>query len=166
MASVFPNRTLSEASMRKIHFLIFFLLTGFYSFSQVEDSLAADKWVNFNRPRGTGDNYFHNVVDKQYITKDGDTLVGSLFLSAEYHQILKEQSFLHDKQNGLEIVYYPNGVIHTIDYYLNGRLWDVVSLADSNGRLQNPGNLHNGTGIRFFSDEFNVEPNGYMTYKN
>lgn len=86
-------------------------------------------------------------------------------LTGKFRQILKEQSFLHNKQNGLEITYYPNGTIQTIDYYLNGKLWDVISRSDSNGRLQNPGNLHNGNGVRFFFDQFGVEPNCYMTYQ-
>jgi antitoxin component YwqK of YwqJK toxin-antitoxin module len=152
--------------MVKYFFLMFFLLQCFCSFGQNKDSLAAEKWVNYKRNRSAGDDNIHNMVNKQYITREGDTLTRSFFMGGDFHQILKEQSFIHNKQNGLEIIYHPNGNIQQISYYLDGKLWDVISRADSNGKLQHPGNLHNGNGVRFFSDRFGIEPDCYMTYRN
>lgn len=141
-------------------------MRGFYLFSQVDDSSLIDNWKNFDRTRGVGDSYIHSYVNKQYLTSEGDTLVRSLSISGEFHQILKEESFVHNKLNGLEIEYYPNGNVREINYYLDGNLWEVISRADSNGKLYNPGNLHNGNGVRFFFDHYGLEPNCYETYKN
>jgi antitoxin component YwqK of YwqJK toxin-antitoxin module len=113
-----------------------------------------------------GDDYVHSLASKEYITEEGDTLVRDFSISAEFHQVLKERSFIHNKQNGLEVDYYANGTIKQINYYLNGRLWNVISRADSSGKLLNPGNLHDGNGVQFFSDPYGVEPNCYETYKN
>ena len=151
--------------MQKTIFAISLILSCCRLFSQSNDSLISDRWVNYLRPRGVGDSYSNKLIDKQCITKEGDTLVRRFFISGELAQVLKEQSLIHGKQNGLEITYYPNGGIEEISYYLNGRLWDVISRADSNGRLQNPGNLRNGSGVRFFFDHYGLEPNCYETYQ-
>jgi antitoxin component YwqK of YwqJK toxin-antitoxin module len=152
--------------MQKIILFISFIFSCLHLFCQKNDSLIANRWVNYLRSRGVGENDEHNLADKQYVTKEGDTLVRRFFVSDGLNQVLKEQSLIHNKQNGLEITYYSNGGIKEISYYLNGRLWDVISRADSNGKLQNPGDVHNGSGTRFFFDHYGLEPNCYETYKD
>jgi antitoxin component YwqK of YwqJK toxin-antitoxin module len=142
--------------MQKIILFISLIFSCLHLFCQRSDSLVANRWVNYLRPRGVGDNDTHDLVDKQCVTKEGDTLVRRFFVSGELNQVLKEQSLIHNKQNGLEITYYSNGGIKEISYYLNGRLWDVISRADSNGKLQNPGDVHNGSGTRFFFDHYGL----------
>jgi hypothetical protein len=134
-------------------------------FSQTEDSFSVGKWVNFNR-RVIGDTYGCHDVEKAYITQQGDTLVRRLTVTSGHNQVQQEQSILHGQLNGLTISYYQNGAISEIDYYLNGRLWNVISRADSNGKLYNPGMLRNGTGVRYFFDNSGHEPNCYETYQD
>lgn len=152
--------------MLRIHLLSLLLLASGCLFSQSEDSLTVDKWSNYNRPRGIDEDRVKSWVDKKYITADGDTLVRRLSVSAGQHQVLQEQSFIHGKQNGLEIGYYPNGTIKEMTYYLNGRPWDAISRADSNGKLYDPGTLRNGTGTRYFFSNFNRESNSFETYRD
>jgi len=105
-------------------------------------------------------------VEKAYITQQGDTLIRRLTVTTGYNQVQQEQSILHGQPNGLSISYYQNGIIAQVDYYLNGKLWNVISRADSTGKLYNPGNLHNGTGTRYFFSQSGHEPNCYETYQD
>jgi hypothetical protein len=150
--------------MIKMHLLFFFLLNCLSSFPQRVDSLAVDSWINFNR-RAIGETYGGHDVEKAYITQQGDTLVRRLTVTTGYNEVQQEQSILHGQPNGLSISYYQNGVIAEISYYLNERLWNVISRADSNGKLYNPGTLRNGTGIRYFFSNFDREPSCYETYR-
>jgi|HubBroStandDraft_1064217.scaffolds.fasta_scaffold94588_2 hypothetical protein len=133
-------------------------------FSQTVDSFRVDNWINFNR-KVIGEAYGGHDEEKAYVTQQGDTLVRRLTLTTGYNEVQQEQSILHGQPNGLSISYYQNGVIAEISYYLNGRLWNVISRADSNGKLYNPGTLRNGTGIRYFFSNFDREPNCYETYR-
>jgi len=152
--------------MGRIIMYLFALLGWLSGYAQKKDIFIIDNWINYNRLRGPGDNYGVKYEEKPYYTADGDTLIRRVFLTAEFDQVQKEESLLHGKRNGLAITYYPNGIVAEINYYLNDKLWNVISRADSNGTLLNPGTLHNGTGIRFFFDLRGNEPNCYETYVN
>jgi len=132
-------------------------------FSQTVDSFSVDNWINFNR-RVIGETYGGHDKEKTYVTQQGDTLVRRLTFTTGYNEVQEEQSILHGQPNGLGISYYQNGAIAEINYYLNGKLWNVISRADSNGKLYNPGTLRNGTGIRYFFGH--PEPNCYETYQD
>jgi len=131
---------------------------------QTIDTFHVDNWINFNR-QVEGETYGGHYEEKGYVTEQGDTLVRRLTVTTGYNQVQQEQSILHSLPNGLCISYYQNGVIAEIAYYLNGRLWNVISRADSSGKLYNPGTLHNGNGTRYFFSNFDRESNCYETYK-
>jgi antitoxin component YwqK of YwqJK toxin-antitoxin module len=151
--------------MKYIKLLLLFFLP-FSTYSQSRDSANDRKWNNFTRKRGIGEKSIGNWDDKTYITSNGDTLVRSLALSMNTHEILYESSYLHGQKNGLEIAYFPNGIVREINYYLDGKLWEAVSRSDSAGRLLNPGTLHNGDGTKFSADHLGLNPNCFETYKN
>jgi antitoxin component YwqK of YwqJK toxin-antitoxin module len=151
--------------MQKIIATIALVINFSACFSQTVDSFSVDNWVNFNRSV-IGETYGGHDKEKVYVTKQGDTLVRRLIVTSGYNEVQQEQSILHGQPNGLSISYYQNGAIAEIDYYLNGKLWNVISRADSNGKLYNPGTLRNGTGIRYFFSNFDREPNCYETYRD
>jgi antitoxin component YwqK of YwqJK toxin-antitoxin module len=124
------------------------------------------KWVNFNRPRSTAEFDVTKLETSRHITKEGDTLERHLGLNY-LGQVLREESWFHDKQNGLRIAYFPNGVVREIAYYLDGLPWDAISLADTTGKLYFPGTLHNGNGTMYFYDyHWSNGPVNFATYQN
>jgi hypothetical protein len=138
---------------------------GGRSDSQTVDDLKATKWVNYDRKRGIGDHTPGEYDEIQYHSIQGDTLLRLLAKNRGTKEVLYEESYIHGEKNGLAIYYFPNGVIKEIDYYLNGKIWETISRADSTGKLLDPGNLHNGSGIKFFYDFYLTEPNCYETFK-
>jgi antitoxin component YwqK of YwqJK toxin-antitoxin module len=144
----------------------FCFLLPMVSFSQATDSLINSKWSNFNRKKSRYEDSPRYREERKNITKEGDTLVQALTRSSETNEVLIEESYLHNKKNGLQIFYWPNGVIKEIDYYLVDRLWETISRTDSSGRLMDPGTLHKGTGTKLFNDIYGIDPNCYETYKN
>jgi hypothetical protein len=150
----------------KVIFIWIYLLIPILSNSQSIDSPKYSKWSNFNRKRNRFEDAPRYWDERKYITVEGDTLVQALTRSSETNEVLIEESHLHNKKNGLQVYYWPNGVIKQIDYYLNDRLWETISRADSNGRLMDPGTLHQGTGTKLFTDFYGTNPNCYETYKN
>jgi antitoxin component YwqK of YwqJK toxin-antitoxin module len=86
--------------------------------------------------------------------------------TSETGEILQETSYLHNKRNGLQIEYHTNGFIKEINYYLDGKLWEVISRADSTGKLLDPGTLRDGNGVKRFHDFYGMDPNCFETYKN
>src|ERR1700754_2732545 len=150
--------------MKLINLLFFFF--PIYSFSQVADSVKDTKWINYKRISVEVENNLKYFEDKIYVSQEGDTLVRSFTKSRATNAVICESSFLHNKKNGLEIIYFPNGVIESINYFLEGKLWEAISRADSNGMLLNPGTLHDGNGTKFFTDYHHLNSNCYQTYKN
>jgi len=126
---------------------------------------TVDKWINFNRlNKGGLDN--SKMETKRNVTLQGDTLERRFVLNS-FGEVIGEESWLHGQRNGLQISYYLNGIVEEITYYLNGCPWDVVSLADTTGKLCFPGTLHNGNGTRHFFDYiYDYGPVGFATYKN
>jgi antitoxin component YwqK of YwqJK toxin-antitoxin module len=150
----------------KFYSFWFFLLLPMLSFSQSMDSIKNSKWSNFNRKRSEFENSPRYWEERKNITSEGDTLVEALTRSTETKEVIREESSLHNKKNGLQIYYWPNGVIKEIDYYLDNHLWETISRADSSGRLMDPGTIHQGTGTRLFNDIYGIDPNCYETFKN
>ncbi|HSZ35207.1 MAG TPA: hypothetical protein VK772_17965, partial [Puia sp.] len=95
----------------------FCFLLPMVSFSQATDSLINSKWSNFNRKKSRYEDSPRYREERKNITKEGDTLVQALTRSSETNEVLIEESYLHNKKNGLQIFYWPNGVIKEIDYY-------------------------------------------------
>lgn len=151
--------------MKVINMILLFCLPIF-AYSQEHDSLRNENWFNFDRKRSPYERNYRYLNEKLYITKDRDTLIRNITRSKETNEILQESSFHHGKKNGLEIFYFPNGVIEELDYYLDGKLWETISRSDSNGKLLNPGDVHNGNGRHFFSDYHDPDVNCYETYRN
>ena len=136
------------------------------AFSQIPDSMNDSKWVNYKRVRVNEENSLRYFEDKRFVTENGDTLTRSLARSKATHNVISETSYLHNKKNGLEVTYFQNGVIEEINYYLDGKLWETISRSDSNGRLLNPGTLHNGNGTIFFTDYHSLDSNCFETFSN
>jgi hypothetical protein len=149
----------------KLISLVLYFLSSFSSYSQFTDTVKVTKWVNYNRKRGVGENIPGVYDEIRYNTVHGDTLLRLLAKNRETNEVLYEESYLHDQKNGLAIYYFPNGIIKEISYYLDGKIWETISRADSTGRFLNPGSLHNGSGIRLFYDFYLTEPNCYESYK-
>lgn len=125
-----------------------------------------DKWVNLNRSRGGGDRDATKWERKRNITLQGDTM--ERFVGFNYQgQAIQEQSWLHGKKNGIQLEYFPNGVVKQMVYYLDDRPWDVISLTDTTGKFYFPGTLHNGNGTMYFYDYYYSNgPVNFATYKN
>ena len=149
--------------MFKILTALFAIIPFSTCFSQSADSFSVDNWKNFNR-YVVGETYGARYVEKAYVTSQGDTLIRRLTVTSGINQVQEEVSIVHGQPNGLSISYYQNGAIAEVAYYLNGKIWNVISRADSNGKLFDPGTLKNGTGIRYFFGR--PEPNCYETYQN
>ncbi len=144
----------------------FAFVVGFsVCFSQKVDSFSVENWINYNR-RVVGETYGGHYQEKAYVTEQGDTLIRRLTVTSGENEVQQEVSMLHNRLNGLSITYFQNGVISTIDFYLNGKLWNVISRADSSGKLYDPGTLRNGTGTRYFFSNFDREAYCYETYKD
>jgi antitoxin component YwqK of YwqJK toxin-antitoxin module len=144
--------------------MIFYLLSLCIAASAQDTS--AEKQTNFSRKRGMADNTTANYETKVYVLENGDTLVQKFARALYTNEILRESTYFHNKKNGLEITYYPNGMVSTINFYLDGKLWETISRADTSGRLIDPGNLRNGTGVVPIYSVYGFDSLGYETYKN
>lgn len=146
--------------------IVLFAILPLCSFCQIKGSILDSTGNNFQRKRGVGESTIANWKDKIFVTENGDTLKLQLAISMGVGEILYETSLMHNKRNGPEISYYPSGKIKEINYYLNGRIWEAIYRADTTGKLLNPGNLTNGSGVKYFYDFFCQDPNFYETYKD
>lgn len=151
--------------MKYIKILIFTFFP-LCSISQIKDSISDLSGNYFQRKRGVGESSIANWKDKLFITENGDTLILQQAISMGVGEILYETSIIHNKRNGLEISYYPNGKIKEINYFLNDKIWEVIYRADSTGKSLNPGNVTNGNGIKYFFDIYFQNQKFYETFKN
>jgi hypothetical protein len=131
------------------------------------NSTKAERWINFNRIKE--DPYYRANAkwNRQFLTEENDTLNREFYYShfRDTGPILYEFSKINGKLNGLAIGFHPNGRIYSVKYYLNDKLWEVISLADSSGECYDPGTLANGNGTSsFMSNDGHYL--GYATYKN
>jgi hypothetical protein len=149
----------------KLLFIMAYFLFAYCTVAIAQDSVT-QKYANYQRSRGISDNTPAKYERRKYVSESGDTLVQEFARAMSTNDILRETSYLHNKKNGLEITYYPNGIISTVDYYLDGRLWQVISRADTSGRLIDPGTLQEGTGIVLIYSVYGFDSLGYETYKN
>ena len=113
------------------------------------------------------DKYSGGFMSKDFIAKNKDTLTREVLI---YHMpdnyINAEWLQIHGKKNGPQILYFPDGKIHSICYYLDDKPWEAVYLADDSGRLYNPGTLSNGNGTLNFLNPIYDAYKGFTTYKN
>ncbi|MCF1717033.1 hypothetical protein L0U88_20490 [Flavihumibacter sp. RY-1] len=135
--------------------------------AQNNDTLNNNKWINYSRNNEKPYYKANKKWERKYLTNTNDTLE-RIFNYSHFRDtgpILYEFSKINGKINGLVIGYHPNGKIYSVQYYLDNRPWDTISLSDSSGKNYYPGDLTNGHGtIPFLSND--GQDLGYVTYKN
>jgi antitoxin component YwqK of YwqJK toxin-antitoxin module len=135
--------------------------------AQNDDTLNNNKWINYNRNNENPNYKANKNWERKYLTNTNDT-IERIFNYSHFRDtgpILYEFSKINGEINGLVIGYHPNGKIYSVQYYLDNRPWETISLSDSSGINYHPGDLTNGNGtIPFLSND--GQDLGYVTYKN
>jgi antitoxin component YwqK of YwqJK toxin-antitoxin module len=122
---------------------------GFFisSFSQIPDTMFRGKLVNYNRQRKYND---HEQIKWSYEDNKLRTRFGKmsrLIVTNPSDQLAEERVYINEKFNGLSVKWWPSGLVKSVDYYFEDRLWETISRTDSSGKLLNPGTLVNGNGL-------------------
>ncbi|MBV4355723.1 toxin-antitoxin system YwqK family antitoxin [Pinibacter aurantiacus] len=146
-----------------------FTLIIFAAKGQSKDSATVPRWINFGHDYRKEYTEAHSIFDynRAMLTSSNDTLERSFWNSwfRDNGPITFESSFINGKLNGLQVGYYPNGIVGSVMYYLNGLPWDAVSLSDSCGHTYYPGSLSQGNGTLPFLSASGKDL-GYRTFKN
>lgn len=128
-------------------YLIFsFLLFSNPSIGQFSDTLIKGKLVNFQRKRTFGDYAVKNSFLDTTLRAGFGTMQRLITINPSY-QLAQQQVVVNGKLNGLSISFWANGIVNSVDYYFEDRLWETISKTDSTGKLLNPGTLVNGNGL-------------------
>ena len=132
------------------------MLISSFAFCQKMDSLRDKKLLR-------------KVADweKTFVAKSNDTLTRrfTYLFKPDVGTIAYDANEVNGRQNGLTIGYHRNGKVFSIVYFLDGKPWESIFLADSSGNLHFAGNLKDGYGEMRFINEDGSEL-GYVNYKN
>jgi hypothetical protein len=123
-------------------------------------------WKNFNRQ---GEKPFFRAKanwDNQWkLGRDTIMLKYNYSHYRDHGAVLYQRWALNNEVNFLLIGYYPNGIVHNIDFYLNDLPWETMSLSDTAGTTHDPGTLKEGNGTKSFMS-YTGRSLGFETLKN
>jgi len=108
----------------------------------------------------------NRLINEVFLVNNNVKITKTKLINGNGTSVMNESELINGVLNGYSIYYFLNGKISEINYYSDGRLSETIFRAEFDGKLLSPGNVKNGTGVKFFTGYQGLDKNCYMTYKN